>query len=251
MRPERALAFVLLGLALGAGCGGGEGPPAREPTPLDLATTGTIAGTVRFEGAVPPMAEIDFGSFAECAAVHDGPVLMGDLLVRDGEVQNAIVWLKEGLGDRVFAVPETPVEIDQIGCLYVPRVVGVRVGEPILFKNDDRTLHNVHGKPEESRGWNFALPRKGAERTLRIDHEEVAVSVRCDLHPWMQAWIGAFDHPYFAVTGPDGAFSLPNVPPGTYVLAAWHERLGTTERTVTLAPRGAERLDLVLPGATP
>lgn len=244
--PPRRLLVLPLALVLVAGCGGGDAPSRREPTPLDMTTTGTIAGTVRLAGTVPPMSEIKFGSFAECAAVHDAPVFTNDALVRDGKVQNAIVYVKEGLGDRVFAVPETPVEIDQHGCLYEPRVVAVQTGQPILYRNSDRTLHNVHGKPEASGGWNFALSRQGSERTMRIDRPEVAVSVRCDLHPWMQGWIGVFDHPYFAVTGPDGAFSLPNVPPGTYVLAAWHERLGTAERTVTLGPRGAETADLVL-----
>lgn len=245
MRCRRLPALPLV-LVLLAGCGGDAPPPRREPTPLDATTTGTIAGAVRFTGTVPAMTEIVFGSFAECTMAHDGPVYTNDALVRNGKVQNAIVYVKEGLGDRVFAVPETPVEIDQHGCLYEPRVVGVQVGQPIVYKNSDRTLHNVHGKPAASGGWNFALSRQGSERTMRIDHAEVAVSVRCDLHPWMQGWIGVFDHPYFAVTGPDGAFSLPNVPPGTYVIAVWHERLGTAERTVTLGPRGAETVDLVL-----
>jgi plastocyanin len=246
MKPGRLLS-TLLAAALAGACGGGDdAPPRREATPLDTTTTGTIAGTVRFEGAVPPMSEINFGSFAECAAVHDTPVLTNDALVRNGKVQNAIVYVKEGLGDRTFAAPETPVAIDQHGCLYEPRVAGAQVGQPIVYKNSDRTLHNVHGKPEASGGWNFALSRQGSERAMRIDHAEVAVSVRCDLHPWMQGWIGVFDHPYFAVTGPDGAFSLANLPPGTYVIAAWHERLGTAEHTVTLAARGAETVDLAL-----
>lgn len=246
MRRHLPLALWLV-VAIGTGCGSGEDTaPPREPTPLDTATTGTLAGTVRFGGAVPPMSPINFGSFVECASVHDAPVLTNDVLVHDGRVENAIVWIRDGLGDRVFAVPETVVEIDQRGCIYAPRVVGVRVGQPILYKNSDRTLHNVHGKPEASSNWNFALSRPGSERTITVDRAEVGISVRCDLHPWMQGWLGAFDHPYFAVTGPDGAFSLPNVPPGTYVIAAWHERLGTTERTVTLAARGTETVDLAL-----
>lgn len=228
-------------------CGGGqEAAPRREPTPLDASTTGTIRGTVRFDGPVPAMSEISFGSFAECAAVHDGPVLTNDALVHDGTIENAIVYIADGLGDRVFAIPEQPVHIDQRGCLYEPRVVGAQVGQAIEYRNSDRVLHNVHGKPEASSGWNFALSRQGSQRTLRIDHPEVAVSVRCDLHPWMQGWIGVFDHPYFAVTGADGAFALENVPPGTYVVAAWHERLGTAKQPLTLGPRGSETTTLVL-----
>jgi len=245
MRYGRLLAVSLAG-AIAAACGGGDVAPPREPTPLDMETLGTLSGTVHFHGTVPAMSEINFGSFAECTAMHDGPVLTNDALVHDGRVEHAIVWIEAGLGDRVSAVPEAPVEIDQVGCVYVPRVTAVRVGQPLLFKNTDRTLHNVHGKPEAASGWNFALPRPGSERTMSIDHAEVPISVRCDLHPWMQGWVGAFEHPYFAVTGPDGAFSLRNVPPGTYTLSAWHERLGTTTQTATLAPRGAETVDLVL-----
>lgn len=246
MRRSATLLAITVALILVA-CGGeGDTSPPQPPTPLDESTTGSVSGTVRFTGTVPPMQEIMFGSFAECASVHDGPVFTNDALVHDGAVENAIVYVKSGLGDRVFAVPDTPVEIDQRGCLYVPRVVGVRVGQPIVYHNSDRALHNVHGKPEASRGWNFALPRPGSERTMRIDHAEVPISVRCDLHPWMQGWIGAFNHPYFAVTGADGRFSLDGMPHGTYVIAAWHERLGTREASVTLAPRGTERVDLVL-----
>lgn len=243
-RGRLALA-ALLAVSL-FGCGSDDGPPARTPTPLDESTTGTITGGVRFAGAVPAMSEISFGSFLECATAHDGPVFTNDALVRDGKVQNAFVYIKDGLGDRVFAVPEAPVEIDQRGCVYEPRVVGVQVGQPIVYLNSDPMLHNVHGKPTESRGWNFALSRQGTQRTMRIDHAEVAVSVRCDLHPWMQGWVAVVDHPYFAVTGTDGAFTLAKVPPGTYVVAAWHERFGTVERTVELEPQGNVSVDLTL-----
>ncbi len=246
MSPPRPLVGSIL-LALAIGCGGGDEPPAsRTPTPIDPTTVGTIAGTVRFVGEVPAMTEINFGSFIDCAAAHDGPVLTNDALVRDKKVENAIVYVKEGLEGYVFAIPDTPVEVDQRGCVYEPRVIGVQVGQSIKYLNSDRMLHNVHGKPDDSRGWNFALSRQGAERIVRIDHPEVAIGVRCDLHPWMQGWVGVFDHPYFAVTGPDGAFEFANVPPGSYVVAAWHERLGTAERRVTMPPSGALAVDLGL-----
>jgi len=230
---------IVVGTLLIAACGGDAPPsPARTPTPLDHATTGTIAGEVRVDGAVPPMAEIRFAGFPECAAQHQGPAYAGDMLVKDGKVAGAFVWVKDGLGDRVFAIPTEPVEIDQTGCLYQPRVVGARVGQTIRFVNGDPLLHNVHGTPKASRAWNVSLARRGASREIRLDHPEVMVSVRCDLHPWMQAWIGVVDHPYFAVTGPDGAFALEDVPPGDYTVAVWHERLGTREARVTVPPRG-------------
>lgn len=235
----RRIGLAVLVATLLAACSGEPGPPpVRTPTPLDTTTTGTITGEVRFEGEVPAMATIRFGGFGECSSQHPGPVPMGDMLVRNGKVENAFVYLKKGLGDRVFAVPAEPVVIDQTGCLYHPRVAGAQVGQLIRFVNDDPLLHNVHGTPTASPAWNISLSRKGAARDIRIDKAEVMVSVRCDLHPWMQGWIGVLDHPYYAVTGPDGAFALKNVPPGDYTIAVWHERFGTREAQVTLPPSG-------------
>ncbi len=236
MRP----AGILLALVLAAGgCGGGEsGPAARGPaTPLDHETTGTITGSVRVDGPVPP--PVTLGGTPECVAEHAGPMVAADMLVHDGRLANAFVYVKDGLGNRVFDVPTDPVVIDQRGCTYEPRVVGVRVGQPIKFVNSDPFLHNVHGMPTTSSAWNFGMSVKGSTRTIHLDRPEVMVSVRCDVHPWMQGWIGVLDHPYFAVTGADGQFVLRDVPPGDYTVAAWHERLGTRESRVTLAPRAS------------
>ena len=240
------LEAALAALALVVGCGGeATPPPVRTPTPLDHATTGVIAGTVRVDGAVPAMAEVRFGSFGECAAQHPGPVQAGDLLAKDGKVENTFVWIKDGLGDRVFAVPDEQVEIDQTGCLYLPRVAGARAGQTIRFVNGDPLLHNVRGTPKASPQWNVSLGRRGASRDVRVDRPEVMVSVRCDLHPWMQG-LGVVDHPYFAVTGADGAYALRDVPPGDYTVAMWHERLGTREAHVSLAPQGSATADFML-----
>ena len=125
----------------------------------------------------------------------------GDVLVKDGRVENAFVYVKDGLGDRVFAAPAEPVTIDQRGCLYHPRVTGAVTCQEIVFLNSDPLLHNVHGTPHDSRAWNFSMGVQGSRRSIRVDKPEVAVEVRCDVHPWMRAYIGVVDHPYFAVTG--------------------------------------------------
>ena len=122
--------------------------------------------------------------------------------------------------------------------MYVPHVAGAQVDQTIEFHNSDAFLHNVHGSPKDSRGWNVALSRQGAERKITVDHPEVMISVRCDLHPWMQGWLGVVDHPYFGVTGPDGRVTMPNVPAGDYTIGVWHERFGTKEAKVTVAPKG-------------
>jgi len=241
---------AVLALVVLVGCGGDPTATApartRTPTPLHHAVTGTIAGTVRFDGAVPAMAEVRFGGFGECAAQHSGTVYAGDVLVKDGLVENAFVWLKDGLGDRVFAVPEAPVEVDQVGCLYEPRIAGAQVGQTVRFVNGDQLLHNVRGTPKASAQWNVSLSRRGASRDIVVERPEVMVSVRCDLHPWMQSWLGVVDHPYFALTAADGTFTLRDVPPGDYAVAVWHERLGVAETRVSLAAKGSATADFTL-----
>jgi plastocyanin len=214
----------------------------REPTPLDLSTVGSISGVVRFEGTPPAQAELQVGSTAECAAQHAGKVYAGDVLVRDGKVQNAVVFLKEGLGDRAFAVPDAPVVIDQEGCLFVPRIAAAQVGQPVRFLNSDPVAHNVHAVAPGSSGWNFMLGLKGASRETTVDEPELPIELKCDVHPWMKAYLAVFDHPYFAVTGADGRFALDRVPPGDYVVEAWHERFGTRTARVSLAPKASETL---------
>jgi plastocyanin len=243
----RVAAWAALAAAIGTvGCH--HEAERRVPTPLDRATVGVITGEVRYQGTPPPPTMVDMSSAKDCAAQHTGPVSAGDVLVHDGEVENAIVAITDGLGGRVFAVPETPVVIDQRGCLFVPRVAAAQVDQPIKFLNGDALAHNVHATPPKSSAWNFSLGLKGASRTLEIDEAQPVIPIKCDIHPWMQAYLGVYDHPYFMVTGADGAFTLRDVPPGTYTLEAWHERFGTRTATVTLAPKETKTVTFTFGG---
>ena len=250
MASSMRLWLVVLLLVAACGSSGSDRcATPRTATPLDRAKTGVVFGSVRFEGTPPAMTPLQLGSEAACARQHDGPVLSGDALVHDGRVENAFVYIKDGLGDRVFEVPTEPVTLDQKGCLYHPHVVGVRACQPIDFVNSDAVLHNVHGAPSASASWNFSMGAQNSRRQQVIAKPEVAVAVRCDVHPWMRAWIGVVDHPYFAVTGPDGQFTLPDVPPGDYVVAAWHERFGTREAKVTVEPKVAAQVTFTFGGS--
>jgi plastocyanin len=218
---------------------------ARTPTPLDHAATGTIDGRVRFAGTAPaPHTVPGIASDPTCIAAHPGGLAIQDVRVEDGRLADVLVYVARGLADRVFAVPTTPVVVDQVGCMYQPTVVGAQVGQEIQFDNGDDTLHNVHGEPTKSPAWNFGLGAKGAHRAITIDHAEVPVAVRCDVHPWMLASIGVVDHPYFAVTSTAGTFTLGDVPAGHYTLAAWHPTLGTREVEVDVVAGKTSAVEL-------
>ena len=242
------LSFALLSLSLTtflSACGeSGPPKPPRQPTPLDMSRVGTISGSIHFEGPVPEQSVLQLGGWSECAAQHEGTVYATDVLVANGKLQNALVYIKHGLGDRVFAVPEQPVQNDQKGCVFLPRVMAVQVDQQIRYLNSDPTAHNVHGLPTNSSQWNFSLGLKGASRTMSVGAEEIGIEVKCDIHGWMRGYVGVFDHPYFALSGEDGSFTLNNVPPGEYTLEAWHERFGVQSQKVSLSEKGEEAVKL-------
>ena len=242
MRTVHQSRLPLLAVTLAAlvGCTDASSPPPPPGpvTPVDLATAGTIHAVVDFAGSVPPARELDLRGTPHCAAAHQEPVYDAPIVARDGHLSNAVVFIKSGFGDRAFTAPTEPLVIDQAGCIYVPRVAAVMVGQPLEFHNSDPEPHNVRGRPEIVRAWNFMMSRQNSSRTIYINKPEVGIAIGCDVHPWMRAYVSAFSNPYFAVTPADGSVTLEPVPPGQYVVGVWHEDLGTQEQTVTLAPKG-------------
>ena len=217
---------------------------AGSPT-TGSASTATVSGVVKFEGKVPAAAPISMAADPTCAKQHSAPVFNQDV-VTDGKggLQNAIVFVADGLGDRTFDQPTQPVVIDQKGCLYQPHVVAMQANQPLELVNQDPTSHNIHPMPANNREWNKAeLPGAKAEETF--SREEIAIPLKCNIHPWMRGYIAVFKHPFFAVTKSDGSFDLRGLPPGTYVIKAWQEKLGTSTQTITVGANENKAVDFV------
>ena len=243
MQSLKFSAVFLTVLVLAVGCGKKEEASApvslheMAATQMDPAQFGVLHGTVTFEGEAPAPRELPVGGNPECSVMAHGKIMSEDLLVKEGKLANVFIYVKEGLENFTFPAPAEPVEVSNTGCVYVPHVVGVQVNQPLQILNNDATLHNVHALPKDQPGWNLGLPFQGMKQIKKFSAPEVMIPLKCDVHPWMMGYIGVLPHPYFAVTGENGEFSLKNLPPGNYVLEAWHETLGTQQQSVILGPR--------------
>lgn len=217
----------------------------RAGGPSPNTTGATVRGNVRFEGKVPAAKAISMAADPSCAQQHPSPVMAQEVMVdANGELQNVIVFVSEGLGDRTFDAPSQPAVVDQKGCMYQPHVLAVRANQKLELVNDDPTSHNIHPVPANNREWNKAEP-PGSRIEEAFAREEIAIPVKCNVHPWMRGYIAVFKHPYFAVTGKDGSFDLSNLPPGTYTIKAWHEKLGTSTQTVTIGANETKEISFV------
>jgi plastocyanin len=225
---------------LAAACGGSQesaAPPPPVENPVDPATAGNVAGRVTFAGTPPALPAQRMDSDPNCAQQGDSAPNESVVVGADGALQNVFVYVKDGLGTLRFPVPSTAFVLDQKGCRYVPHVSGVQVGQTVEVLNSDPTLHNVHATPMANQEFNTGQPLPGMKHVRRFTAREVMVPFKCDVHPWMRAYIGVLDHPFFSVTRADGSFQLTGLPPGTYTIEAWHETLGTQTQMVTIGAK--------------
>ena len=235
---------VALSMALSAAaCGGGEQTAPATPATstgtgprIDAATVSEIKGTITVDGTVPANERIRMIADPACNRQAQGDQFQETYAVgADGKsLGNVFIHIKDGLGNYSYDAVTTPVVLDQQGCRYRPHVFGIRVGQPLEIVNNDPTLHNIHALPKSNTEFNNGQPIQGMKTTHTFTQAEVMVPFKCDVHGWMNAFVGVLDHPFFAVSGADGSFSLKGVPPGTYTLEAWHEKLGTMTQSVTV-----------------
>jgi plastocyanin len=247
-----------VGVALAASvaaCGGSQPATSQSAAPaaapaasnsgsgagskVDPATAANITGKAMVDGAVPANEPIKMNADPVCAKSATGPQSMETYMVgADGKsLGNVFVHVKDGLAGYTFDPPTQPARIDQQDCRYHPHVFGIQVGQPLEIINSDPTLHNIHAVAKNNREFNQGQPIQGMKTTHTFTAPEVMVPFKCDVHGWMNAYVGVVDNPYYAVTDATGSFSLKALPPGTYTIEAWHEKLGTLTQTVTIAAK--------------
>ncbi|MEZ5363583.1 MAG: carboxypeptidase regulatory-like domain-containing protein [Bryobacterales bacterium] len=260
---NRSLAAVTVAVCLWA-CGGGapapetaepaaSAPAATEPAgevvEVDPAKAATVSGKIMLEGEAPKPVRLNLGADEDCKAMHTEPLFSEQVVVNDdGSLQNVFVYVKSGLEGKSFAPSKDIVTIDQVGCVYKPHVVGVQVGQTLRVTNDDPTLHNVHPLPRTNPEFNKSQGAGAGPIDTTFSKPELMIPVKCNIHPWMRAYINVAANPFFSVTGADGTFTIKGLPAGEYTIEAVHEKYGNSEAKVIVGEGESATVDLKFKG---
>jgi len=263
-RSQRSSPIIVMVL-VAIGCGGGKPQEAAATTqesgpsapaqaaqataaapPAARHGTATVRGTVHLSGTPPAQEKIKMDADPICQQQHATPVYSEEVVANaTGALQNVFVYVKAGAAGP-FPTPASPVTLEQQGCWYHPHVFGIQVDQPLAIVNSDATLHNINAKPTANQPFNVAQPVKGMKTTKKFAKPEVMVKFKCNVHPWMNAYAGVVDNPFFSVTGADGAFAITGLPAGTYVIEAWQEKYGVQSQTVSVADGDTKSIDFTL-----
>jgi plastocyanin len=229
------MAIAVLALSLSGRMSAGLGSPADSSS--------SLKGEVKFEGVAPKPSPIDMSADPLCAKEHATPATTEDIVVgANGGLANVVVYVSDGLAPGTFQPPQQAAVFEQKGCQYKPHVLAMQANQKLDVVNSDATTHNIHPNPNNNREWNMTQPH-GVPLEQTFAREEIAIPVKCNVHPWMRGYIAVFKHPYFAVTDKNGSFDLKDLPPGTYTITAWQEKLGTKSQKVTVGAGEAKTLD--------
>ena len=250
------ITFGIVAALSTAACGGDKPSSSETATAtsapaaaqkVDPATAGEVKGSITVDGAVPANAPIKMNADPICARNASGNETQETYMVgADGKsLGNVFVYVKDGLNGLTFDPPTQPIVIDQKSCRYHPHVFGIQVGQPLEILNSDPTLHNIHALAKNNREFNNGQPLQNMKTTHTFTTPEVMVPFKCDVHGWMNAYVGVLNHPYFSVSDAAGAFSLKSLPPGTYTIEAWHEKLGAMTETVTIGAKETKDVNFV------
>lgn len=211
----------------------------------DAGAAGSLKGTAKIEGSTLKPSRIDMSSDPNCAKAHSSPATTEDVVIgANNGLANVIIYVADGLGDHTFEPPTQPAVIEQKGCQYKPHVLALQANQKLDVVNSDATTHNIHPLPTNNREWNRTQPH-GLPIEESFAREEIAIPVKCNIHPWMHGYIAVFKHPYFAVTDKDGNFDLKDLPPGTYTIKAWQEKLGTQSQKITVGTGESKTVEFV------
>jgi len=241
MFSRRVIAAILftLTVALGVSCGKDETATPAGPVWKPAGNEGNITGVISFTGAVPSPSKLDMSNDSNCA----GENFLDDVVVNDGKLQNVFVYVKSGAPQAVFETPTAEVTLDQKGCKYVPRVLGIQTGQPLKVVNSDTTNHNIHPVPRVNREWNESQLAGQGPITRKFSKPEAMIPVKCNQHSWMLAYIAVLAHPFYAISDSSGAFTIKGLPPGEYEIEAWHERYGAKTAKIKVAEKTDAKAD--------
>ncbi len=250
MRSSALFTTVLCAalISSGLGCKNNDAAQAHY-TQIDDANGATISGTVHLSGKAPAPVEIDMAQDPACSMA--GTNMSQQYVVTGGALANVFIYVKDGLGNKLYPVTRTPLVVDQKGCRFTPHVSGAMVGQQVQFMNSDPTMHNVHMTPTVA--GNDAIdvsqgPNSGPD-SRQFHAPELMIPLRCNNHPWMQAYVNVVSNPFFAVSDASGHFTIKGLPPGTYTLVSDHEQLGQQSTTITVAAKQSASQDFTYKSA--
>lgn len=239
-----AVFLLILALAFGKACGKEETAPAG-PLWKPSGNEGNITGVIKFTGAVPTPSKLDMSSDSKC----EGENFLHDVVVKDGKLQNVFVFVKSGAPQATFETPADAVMLDQKGCKYVPRVLGIQAGQSLKIVNSDQTNHNIHTLPRVNREFDDSQVAGQGPVIRKFKHPEAIFPIKCNQHSWMRAYIAVLGRPFFAISDSNGAFTIKGLPPGEYEIEAWHEKYGAKTAKIKVSEKADAKADFTYDGA--